>query len=441
MVYALPVTKQEYIAMLNKEPEVGERKIKNKYRELTAYVRTLSSDPHKFGENLYCFLHEHTPKCGMEGCTKIPKFGNWREGYKPYCSYSCSIRAQPRGAYDSAYVRQRMDTAKAKKEAFWADINARIAAGSERCECGAVARFYCDQKDTWRCLPRKQSCPTTQERMGEAISLATKGVAKGSWAMAITPREGVLCEYGCGRLACYEVGGGTKLSCSDSHHGCEAFRVYRGNLMKVKYKDPAVKAQFLARMNATHQANHGVDWANDIPGIKEKRARLMEERWGPGITHKNLIPHLREQNERMLANTITVATKDYQWPSGKISKVRGFEDLALDDLLTLFDETEILIGFDQVPKITYSYGGKNRKYYPDIFIPSINTIVEVKGTFTYTDSTRHKDGYIKNKLKEKATVAAGYKFMWFVYLDRQSHYLLSLAELAELDASLATLTE
>lgn len=44
--------------------------------------------PHK--EKVYSYIHSITPSCRI--CDNIPKFENFKVGYKQYCSVSCSVK-------------------------------------------------------------------------------------------------------------------------------------------------------------------------------------------------------------------------------------------------------------------------------------------------------------------------------------------------------------
>lgn len=68
-----------------------------------------------------------------------------------------------------------------------------------------------------------------------------------------------------------------------------------------------------------------------------------------------------------------------------------------------FDKTEI-------PRIKYTgIDGKNHRYYPDIFIPKENLIIEVKSDFTFRYNQE------TNLLKEAATKNAGYNYRFMIY--------------------------
>jgi hypothetical protein len=89
--------------------------------------------------------------------------------------------------------------------------------------------------------------------------------------------------------------------------------------------------------------------------------------------------------------------KDYIFPSGTIRRIQGFENYILDELLKIYTEEQIITDRKDMPKIFYIFKGKLKQYYPDIYIPHLNKIIEVKSTWTF------KRYYIQNMLKSIAT--------------------------------------
>jgi hypothetical protein len=110
--------------------------------------------------------------------------------------------------------------------------------------------------------------------------------------------------------------------------------------------------------------------------------------------------------------------KIFEFPSGRIDKVQGYEPFALRELLNIGTcEEDIVIGdkkiSDYIGKIFYhDLAGTRRRYYPDIYIISLNKIIEVKSTYTYTSS------YEVNQLKKDATLSKGLCFEFWVYHPR-----------------------
>ena len=87
----------------------------------------------------------------------------------------------------------------------------------------------------------------------------------------------------------------------------------------------------------------------------------------------------------------------------------GFENQALDELLEDYKEHEIFTDIKDIPEIWYTLNSTNKRYYPDIYIPKDNIIIEVKSTYTYEADIE------KNLAKEKACKKAGFNFKFLIY--------------------------
>jgi hypothetical protein len=99
-------------------------------------------------------------------------------------------------------------------------------------------------------------------------------------------------------------------------------------------------------------------------------------------------------------------------PSGKIIKIQGYENLALDYLINIenISENDILTGCKNVPTIWYNDNKeKSHRHYVDIYIPSQNKCIEVKSTWTAE----------KNKnciyLKQESAKKLGYNYEIWIY--------------------------
>lgn len=105
----------------------------------------------------------------------------------------------------------------------------------------------------------------------------------------------------------------------------------------------------------------------------------------------------------------SVKFKDYICPSGNILRIQGFENLALDELFLKYNETEILTKKSHMPKIVYTLYEKEHRYYPDIYIPKENRIIEVKSYYTYNSDL------LKNIAKQIATKNLNFIFEFWIY--------------------------
>lgn len=135
---------------------------------------------------------------------------------------------------------------------------------------------------------------------------------------------------------------------------------------------------------------------------KEHRRRMSE-------VHKN-----RWKNIEWIEDTYKKHGTYYEYtlPSGRVVKIQGYEPIVLEQLLQEFDENDIYIDAKEINKeigsIEYTQDGKTHSYYPDFYIKSINTIIEVKSTWTY-EKWRER-----NELKKQACEDLGFNFKFII---------------------------
>jgi len=104
--------------------------------------------------------------------------------------------------------------------------------------------------------------------------------------------------------------------------------------------------------------------------------------------------------------------KDYIMPSGTIRRIQGYEHFALNELVKIYTEDQIKSDRKDIPRIEYyKESNKDKKcyYFPDIYIPHENKIIEVKSTWTYSSKI---DGVQE---KAKYTRKEGYIYEIWVY--------------------------
>ena len=101
--------------------------------------------------------------------------------------------------------------------------------------------------------------------------------------------------------------------------------------------------------------------------------------------------------------------KSYEFPSGRVIYILGYEHFCINDLLDEgYCEYDIETTED-MPEIWYIFENQKHRYYPDIYIPCENKIIEIKSTYTF-----EKEEEI-NMLKGKACIDEGYEFEIRVY--------------------------
>lgn len=150
-------------------------------------------------------------------------------------------------------------------------------------------------------------------------------------------------------------------------------------------------------------ATYGVEHHIQRPDVQSKIRAAMKTNWG--VEHALQNKALFEKMQKSSATRVL-------YKLGKrIVEIQGYEPAALDWLKTntSIKARQIFCGGDtKVPTINYSYLGKECSYHPDIFIPHLNMLIEVKSVYTYKAARK------RNIIKAKACKAQGYNFRFLV---------------------------
>lgn len=152
---------------------------------------------------------------------------------------------------------------------------------------------------------------------------------------------------------------------------------------------------------------------NEKYGGHPKKVKEVQEKWKSTCLqkyggHPNQNPEVQAKSEKSCYKY-----KNYILPSGSIVKYQGYENLAIDDLLKVYNEVDIILGRDKIPTINYYIDSKKHVYFPDIFIPHENKIIEVKSDW----SIQFKKANVQEKAE--ATVREGYLYEIWVYNDKK----------------------
>ena len=116
------------------------------------------------------------------------------------------------------------------------------------------------------------------------------------------------------------------------------------------------------------------------------------------------------------ASNNSYQTKEYILPSGIKINYQGYENLALNELLNIYNinENDIFTKKSSVPELWYTdENNKKRRHYVDIYIKSQNKCIEVKSEWYYNMS----EPIIL--LKQNAAKELGYKYEIWVYNNKK----------------------
>lgn len=151
----------------------------------------------------------------------------------------------------------------------------------------------------------------------------------------------------------------------------------------------------------TNMKKYGVPYSSQNSTTRDKSRKTSIQRFGVPYAVQNAEIH----NKNMISGH---KYKNYTLPSGKIIQVQGWENKALDILLLTYDEHDLITERSHMPIIWYYNNDSRHRYYPDIYIPKENKIIEVKSKWTYNKSISI------NLLKKAATEEAGYSFEFMI---------------------------
>jgi hypothetical protein len=172
---------------------------------------------------------------------------------------------------------------------------------------------------------------------------------------------------------------------------------------KYGVKNSLLNIEIKNKANKTIQEKYGVEYPSQNKEIQDKIIETNIQKFG----YKNPM-----QNEEIAEKSCKncYKTKSYIFPSGKEIKCQGYEPFALQDLIKMYDENDIITGCKNVPTIWYSdVTGKKRRHYVDVYIPSNNKCIEVKSQWTI----KKKNSNIFEK--QNAAKELGYEYEIWVY--------------------------
>jgi hypothetical protein len=192
----------------------------------------------------------------------------------------------------------------------------------------------------------------------------------------------------------------------------QQFRTQFTQTMMTRYGHSAMMQvpELKAQVQATVRSRYNVDNVGQAPEIKAKIEATFMAKYGVRHSMHNRQVYEKQQNSAF-------STKTYTLPSGKTLTYQGYEHFAYNELLTnhQIEEDELIRGQQMLKneiEIWYEYMDKTHRYYPDIYLPDHNKIIEVKSRFTYSDG---KTPVEQNDAKMKSTRHAGFECeIWII---------------------------
>jgi hypothetical protein len=163
----------------------------------------------------------------------------------------------------------------------------------------------------------------------------------------------------------------------------------------------------------TMQEKYGVDYPLQSPAIREKIRLTSQARYGTDSPMQNAEIFERCQRAQEKAR---YRFKQVELPSGDVRWAQGYEPQVINYLLQSdISETDLKTDRTDIPVIRYFFENRERIYFPDIFIPSKNMLIEVKSGYTWV-----KD-ILKNLAKHDAAKNAGFRHLIVIWDDNKNN--------------------
>jgi hypothetical protein len=172
------------------------------------------------------------------------------------------------------------------------------------------------------------------------------------------------------------------------------------NLTRRKVENPFQDKQLMLSVQQRRLEETGYSHSLQNPEVRLKCEQTYLEKTGFRSPAQN--PEVSEKTQKHRTYSAIM-------PSGLEIKYQGYELVAINELLKNFNELDFTNVRKEIPQIWYNDdAGKKHRYFPDIFIPKKNLIIEVKSTYTYSRYLT------KNNIKKHAVLQLGYNFEFWI---------------------------
>jgi len=250
----------------------------------------------------------------------------------------------------------------------------------------------------------------------------------------------------------------TKNSWTDEQRAADSASKNRVNALRTAEQ----KQKILEKVKATNLEKFGTEFSFQSDEIKAKAVQTKLQRYGnenynnsrkasesrinrssddkresaskrrlTNLTRYGVENSLLLNNGASKSNKSNSLVKTYTLPSGKQIGIRGYEPFVLDKLLKIYNEDDIIVhdNFSKTVVETIDYIAVNRhhlKYYPDIYIKPINTIIEVKSEWWWNGNgdSKYNSRFENNLRKRSAALAKGYIYEVWLFKNKYDYRII-----------------
>lgn len=163
-----------------------------------------------------------------------------------------------------------------------------------------------------------------------------------------------------------------------------------------------------------------------------ERLEIVNKRRATCLARHGVENALMKPSARVNSAKSNSSGREYKLPSGRIIGVRGYEDAAIDILLKIYSEDALMFDdrMSQYRLPIFDYVTVNQhtaKYYPDIYIPEENKLIEIKSPWWWDGKGSPKySSRLQNNLRKKdAVLAAGFEYDVWLFTDKHNYEILT----------------
>jgi hypothetical protein len=176
-------------------------------------------------------------------------------------------------------------------------------------------------------------------------------------------------------------------------------------------KSPGAGRKYLETWNKNIVSNRA-----SIERAKRSRAATCVARYGAENVLQ--VPSILERAHKACSRKMH-SYRQHVSPCGIAYRVRGFEDRAIDLLEQTVGVGNFIADDFKTPRIKYTLNGRVSTYYPDIYIPGDNCIIEVKSSYWL------KKQHEKNVQVMTEALKQGFNFQFWVCDDKSAPVIIN----------------
>jgi hypothetical protein len=216
-------------------------------------------------------------------------------------------------------------------------------------------------------------------------------------------------------------------------------KVKKTNLEKFGTEFSFNSDELKAKAKQTKQLKYGNEKYNNsrkasnsrINRSDDEKLKTIKQRKATNLERYGVENPLLSQNFISKSNKGNSLVKTYTMPSGKIVGIMGYEPIALNILLKTYTENDIEVhdNFTHTCFEKIEYIAVNRhhlNYYPDIYIKSTNTIIEIKSKWWWdgNGSIKYKSRLENNLRKFRAAIINGYNYEVWLFENKYDYRII-----------------